>query len=232
MAGAVWPRLQKPSRRTESRPRVQRLLVWLMLLAAGPAVAAGDDLLFESAAAVNEGQLHFLDRTPDKPVHHHQNRIRIEADSLATGWVSLFQCHDNLDAVPRAQITFREGFVRDLKVESAQGVAEAWIEGPSVQLRQIAPGSRLCLSAQTRALRDTGSGYFNLINGPYMRKFLDGYYPMRVTLDIDYPPAALDLVDVSPQPVDGLVMRSTPGSLHIDALFEGELRTLVQFVQP
>jgi hypothetical protein len=46
----------------------------------------------------------------------------------------------------------------------------------------VEPGARLCLSAQTRALRNTGNGYFNLVNGPYMRKFLDGYYPMRVTL--------------------------------------------------
>ncbi|MEW6119528.1 MAG: hypothetical protein AB1593_05525 [Pseudomonadota bacterium] len=193
---------------------------------------ANDDLLFESAANVNEGQLHFLDQPPGKPVHHHQNRIRIEADSLVTGWVSLVQCHDNLDPVPRAQITFREGFVRDLRVESSHGVTETWIEGASVQLRQIGPGSRVCLAAQTRALRNTGNGYFNLVNGPYMRKFLDGYYPMRVTLDIDYPPDLLSFVDASPLPVPGQAFSEQPGRLHMDALFEGELRTLVQFTRP
>lgn len=204
----------------------------LTLTGLGGTGHANDDLLFESAAAVNEGQLHFLDAPPDKPVHHHQNRIRIEENSLVTGWVALTQCHDNLDAVPRAQITFREGYVRDLRVDSSHGVAEAWIEGASVQLRQIGHGSRVCLSAQTRALRDTGSGFFNLINGPYMRKFLDGYYPMRVTLDIDYPPATLKLVDVSPQATTGLALQDQPGRLHMDALFEGELRTLVQFMRP
>lgn len=191
-----------------------------------------DDLLFQSADAVNEGPLHLLEAAPDKPVHHHQNRIRIESDSLASGWVALAQCHDNLDAVPRAQITFREGYISDLKVEQSRGIGEAWIEGASVQLRQIAPGSRLCLSARMRALRDAGGGYFNLVGGPYMRKFLDGYYPMRVTLDIDYPQAALHVVDVSPQSAPGLALQERPGHIRMDALFEGELFTLVQFVRP
>lgn len=206
--------------------------VWLCaasMLLQGSLARATDDLLLKSAADVNEGQLRFLVTPPDKPVHHHQNRIVIASDSLETGWVGLKQCHDNLDAVPRAQITFREGFVRDLRVDSSRGVSEAWVDGPSIQLREITPGSRLCLSAQTRALRDTGGGYFNLNNGPFMRKFLDGYYPMRVTLDIDYPAATLRLVDVSPQETSGLSVRETAGHVHLDALFEGELRTVVQF---
>ena len=211
--------------RTESLAAVCAGLALLL----GTAVRADDDLLLKSASAVNEGQLHFLAAQPDKPVHHHQNRIVIDAMSLDTGWVSLTQCHDNLDAVPRAQITFREGFVRDLRVDSSHGVAEAWVDGPSIQLRGIQPGSRLCLSAQTRALRDSGGGYFTLNNGPYMRKFLDGYYPMRVTLDVDYPTALLRLVDVSPQVTAGLAMQEAPGRIHLDALFEGELRTLMQF---
>ncbi|HWR76915.1 MAG TPA: hypothetical protein VN283_06875 [Thiobacillus sp.] len=193
---------------------------------------AAADLSFESASAVNEGPLHFLETPPAKPVHHHQNRIRIETDSLASGWVGLSQCHDHLDAVPRAQITFREGFVRDLKIDIARGIEQAWIEGASVQLRNVKPGARLCLSAQTRALRNTGNGYFNLTNGPYMRKFLDGYYPMRVTLEIDYPVQVLRLIDVSPQPQPGLTLVEQPGRIQLDAVFEGELQTLIQFEKP
>ena len=193
---------------------------------------AATDLSLESADAVNEGPLHFLETLPAKPIHHHQNRIRIETDSLASGWVGLSQCHDHLDAVPRAQITFREGFVRDLKIDLASGIERAWVEGASVQLQQVAPGARLCLSAQTRALRNTGNGYFNLINGPYMRKFLDGYYPMRVTLDIDYPPQSLRLIDVSPPQQPGLTIFEQPGSIRLDAVFEGELRMHIQFEQP
>ena len=202
------------------------------VLALGPGMAqAARDLSLESAAAVNEGPLRFLNTPPARPVHHHQNRIRIDGGSLSSGWVSLSQCHDHLDAVPRAQITFREGYVRDLKIDLSAGIEQAWVEGASVQLRNVAPGARLCLSAQTRALRNVGNGYFDLVNGPYMRKFLDGYYPMRVTLDIDYPPEILALIDVSPPQQAGLSLVEQPGSIHVDTVFEGELRMLFQFEQ-
>jgi hypothetical protein len=193
------------------------------------AAAAATDLDFASAETVNEGSLTFLAAPPARAVHHHRNRIRIDADSLATGWVHLYQCHDHLDAVPRAQITFREGYIRDLKVESFASIGEVWVEGASVQLSGVRKDAQLCLSAQTRALRDRGQGYFALQNGPYMRKFLDGYYPMRVTLDVEYPASLLRVLDVSPPAQPGLALGDTPGQLHIDALFEGELVTLVQF---
>jgi hypothetical protein len=121
--------------------------------------------------------------------------------------------------------------VRDLRIDVASGIDSAWIEGASVQLQHVAPGARLCLSAQTRALRSTGNGYFNLVNGPYMRKFLDGYYPMRVTLEVDYPQQTLRLAGVSPPPQAGLTIVERPGNIRLDALFEGELRTLIEFME-
>jgi hypothetical protein len=187
------------------------------------------DLSMESAYLVNEGVLHFLEQPPIKRVHHHINHIRIDANSLSSGWVALKQCHENLDPVPLAQITFREGYVRDLKVESFTHIKQAWIEGASVQLVDIQPGARLCLSAQTRALRNNGNGYYNLTNGPYMRKFLDGYYPMRVTLAIDYPAQLLQLIDVKPNAQPGLTLLEHRGAIQMDAVFEGELQTLIQF---
>ena len=201
------------------------------LLGLGSGLSQATDLELESAAAVNEGPLHFLAAPPAKPVHHHQNRIRIDPASLASGWVGLSQCHDHLDAVPRTQITFREGFVRELRIDVASGIGTARVEGASVQLQDVAPGARLCLSAQTRALRSTGPGAFNLVNGPYLRRFLDGYYPMRVTLEVDYPQQTLRLTAVSPSPQPGLTVDERPGSIRLDALFEGELRTLIEFRQ-
>jgi len=203
-------------------------LLLSVALSAGP-VNAATDLSFESAALVNEGSLHFLETAPTKPVHHHQNQIVIDRDSLDSGWVSLTQCHDHLDAVPLAQITFREGFIRNLKVDSAVRIEEAWIEGASVQLRNVEPGAKLSLSAQTRAFHDTGNGYYNLTNGPYMRKFLDGYYPMQVTLEIRYPAELLNLIDVTPPAQPGFALDERPGFIRVDTLFEGELQTLIQF---
>lgn len=208
-----------------------RSLLLPVVLSASLAQAA-TDLTFESAADVNEGSLNFLQPPPTRPVHHHQNTFRIDAESLDTGWVHLSQCHDNLDAVPRAQITFREGFARDLKVDSYNNIESAWIEGASVQLVNVEPGARICLSVQTRALRSTGSGYFNLYSGPYMRKFLDGYYPMRVTLNIEYPTQLLKLIDISPPEQPGFKHQESPGSIQLDAIFEGVLLTLIQFEKP
>lgn len=183
----------------------------------------------KSTAEVNEGQLTFLGTAPDKPVHHHQNRIRITEDSLASGWTELEQCHDNLDAVPRAQITFRAGYIRNLRLLESRAIGKAWVEGASVQLREVGTGARLCLAAQTRALNDSGSGYFTLNNGPYMRKFLDGYYPMQVSLKLEYPAGLLQIIDISPPEQTGFRVRQKAGMVNIDTLFEGELRTQVQF---
>lgn len=183
----------------------------------------------KSTAEVNEGELTFLTTPPDKPVHHHQNRIRITEDSLKSGWTELEQCHDNLDAVPRAQITFREGYIRNLRVLESHVIGEAWVQGPSVQLREVHPGARLCLAAQTRALNNSGNGYFTLNNGPYMRKFLDGYYPMQVSLKLEYPARLLQIIDISPPEQAGFHVSQKAGVVNIDTLFEGELRTQVQF---
>lgn len=225
------PRPPKPLR-PSNRPRRGLALASLLLcLGSSLALAEAPDPEFDGSATVNEGPLQFLAAPPARAVHHHQNRIRIEADSLASGWVSLAQCHDHLDAVPRAQITFREGFVRNLRIDVASGIGAAWVEGASVQLEKVAPGARLCLSAETRALRETGSGTFALANGPYMRRFLDGYYPMRVTLDVVYPQARLSLAGVTPREQPGLLIVERPGEIRLDALFEGELRTLIEFRQ-
>lgn len=183
----------------------------------------------KSASEVNEGSLTFLTDHPARSIHHHQNKIRITPESLASGWTDLIQCHDNLDAVPRSQITFREGYIRELRVTESRSVGQAWIQGPTVQLRDVTAGARLCLEAQTRALKDMGNGFFNLFNGPYMRKFLDGYYPMQVSLSIEYPEKQLNIVDVSPPEQKGFAVMQKPGLLTINTVFEGELRTLIQF---
>lgn len=182
-----------------------------------------------SADAVNEGSLNFLAKAPAQPPHHHQNHIHITADSLATGWIELRQCHDHLDPVPRTQITFRTDHVRNLRVDSIEQIESVWVEGPSVQLAGVQRGARLCLSADTRALHARGNGYFVLQNGPYLRRFLDGYYPIRVSLQIDYPPALLKVVGITPPPQPGLAVVERPGTVQLDALFEGRLTTRIQF---
>lgn len=220
-------------------PRV--LLTVLLLAAAAHAPAAptapdpeawlaAEDDPVERALAVSEGDLAFLAETPDRPVHHHFNRLEIDAGALRDGWVTMHQCHDGLDAVRRAEILFRPGKVRDLQVTEARNLGRAWIEGASVQLEDVRPGARLCLRGRTRALHALGDGLFELRNGPFMRRFLDGYYPLRLSLEIRYPPE-LQLIDHIPESQPGFRPRLEPQRVSVETWFEGRLNTYFRFLR-
>jgi hypothetical protein len=181
-----------------------------------------------SASEVNDGELVFLERLPEKPVHHHHNHITMTDSSLIDGWVQLAQCHRNLDAVPRSQVIFRPEHTRDLRVVGHLNIGEVWVEGPSVQLKDVGRGAELCLALESRALIQDGDGIYSLHNGPFMRRFLDGYYPMRVSMTVDYS-AALALIDVTPAAQSGLDVVHRPGGVDLDARFEGRLNTIIRF---
>jgi hypothetical protein len=183
----------------------------------------------DSAVNVNEGKLVFLNQPPGKPVHHHYNKLVIDQLSLATGWVYLEQCHDNMDKFSRVQVMFKKGRIRDLMITRADNIAESWVEDNSVQLRDVRAGARLCVSGWTRALESHANGRFSMHNGPFMRKFLDGYYPMRVSMDIDYSGTGLQLVSVSPEQQNGFEVSKRPEGISFDAWFEGRLSTELMF---
>ncbi len=93
----------------------------------------------------------------------------------------------------------------------------------------VGKGARLCLEAESRALMREADGYYYLRNGPFMRRFLDGYYPMHVTAEIVYPIRHLRITDVQPTVQPGMSVKHAPGIVHIDAWFEGQLNTRVVF---
>lgn len=210
------------------------LVAGLLLLGVAAASPAGatteEDLFFKSVLDVNDGELRFLPQAPDKPVHHHQNRITIDDSSLETGWVRLQQCHAHLDAVPSTQIVYRDGFIRDLRVLRTEGIDRAWVEGASVQVENVHPGALLCIAADTRALTPGMAGGYYLRNGPYMRRFLDGYYPMRVSLDVRLDTRKIRFQDISPQPQTGFRVQALADGVEVDAVFEGRLNTEMRFV--
>lgn len=183
----------------------------------------------KSAADVNEGELQFLAKLPDKPVHHHHNTVTVNDKSVATGWIALEQCHENLDRVPRAQILFRQDRVRALKIISFSNIGKAWVEDNSIQLEDIRKDARLCLSGETKSLTDNGDGTFNLHNGPFMRKFLDGYYPMRVSMAVILATDKLDFLDITPASQTGFSVTRKPREIDFDAKFEGRLNTIIRF---
>lgn len=207
-------------------------------LAAQSARATGDDADFDaewpdddwSVDDVNEGQLKFLAQPPTKRVHHHDNIITLDRGSLEHGWVRLDQCHRNIDKVPRAQIVFRPGRIRGLRITVSENIGRAWVEDASVQLTDIRQDSRLCLAAETRALSSNGDGGYRIDNGPFMRRFLDGYYPMRVSQKIVLADSGLVFSGIRPALQPGFEVKVTNESIHFDAWFEGRLQTEIDLV--
>lgn len=198
-------------------------------------IAAADDKQWwpESDVAnineINEGRLEFLVQPPDAAVHHHHNAITISKSTLRDGWVRLEQCHDHLDPVGRAEIVFRKGHVRNLSIVRQAGIGKAWISDQKVQLTNIARSSYLCLSAETKAMEVEDAGQYVLRNGPFMRRFLDGYYPMRVTMRVRYPCGTLEFFKINPHPQPGFRVTRGDCAVAIEALFEGRLQTEIRF---
>jgi len=204
-------------------------LAWLAALLWPLALAADDELFFKGAEHVNEGELTFLTALPAKPVHHFQNHLHLDDASLDSGWVRLEQCHDHLDAVPRAQIVYGADRIRDLKVTHSENIARAWAESASIQMEGVTAGARLCLSGMTLALTRLDDGHYVLRNGPYMRRFLDGFYPMKVSMTVNLDTPRLTLEQVTPPAQSGFVVWQNGQQLGFVAQFEGILRTELRF---
>ena len=179
---------------------------------------------------VNEGELAFLPRPPLEAVHHHHNIVTLSRDSLRHGWVQLQQCHHNIDNVERAQILFRRGRIRNLQITRAQNIGRAWVEDASVQLTDISKDSSLCLSAESQALSANDDGSYRVKNGPFMRRFLDGYYPMRVTEQVLLADSGLRFNGIKPAQQPGFDVSVTDESINFDAWFEGRLRIEIELV--
>lgn len=211
-----------------------------LLAAATLSIAASDDQSGDWAdehdavnariAAVNEGGLELLDGAAGRRVHRHRGQITIAPRSLGDGWVEMTQCHNDLDRVAEAQILFHPQRARALRVTRFNNIDAAFVEANTIQLRGIRPDSEICLYAESRALHKIDEGVYELRNGPFMRRFLDGYYPLRLQLEIRFP-HQLVLADHSPAQAPGFSVRSGDGQIAVDALFEGQLRTVFRFLQ-
>ena len=195
-----------------------------------PAWVDEEEALRQRIAEVNEGELAFLDKGTERAVHHHDSRILITESSLRDGWVVMEQCHQDLDRVPAAQIVFNPERSRALEVLSYRNMEAAFAEANTVQLRGIGDASQICLRAETRALHSDGVDVFELHNGPFMRRFLDGYYPLRLSMRIDYP-ASLRLADHVPEIQPGFAVSQAPGRVDVEAVFEGRLHTRFRFLR-
>lgn len=202
-----------------------RTALILSLLWAGSAGAASDFDLLD----INEGELRFLAEPPVQPPHLQSTHVQISEESLKTGWVRVKQCHYRLDRVRAMQVVFAKGRVRDLQILQADNIARAWVEADSVQLEQVGPDAVLCILSENRSFEVHGhDGGYEWHGGPYMRRFLDGYFPMHVKLAVDYPAARLRLTAIEP-PAVKLKAVTFPGHVRLDVLFEGRLDIHLRF---
>jgi len=199
---------------------------WMFLLLPGLCLSATP---VTQASDIAGSELRILTGPIDPAPHHHSKHLIIRPESLSSGWVADRQCHENLDPVPALQVVFGPGKVRKLRVTRSEGIDVAQVEGNSVQLQQVGAGAVLCLESENHALiYDSLLNLYTLVSGPYMRRFLDGYFPMRVSLNVEYPAQLLRLVDI--QPVESRAGAGTPpGRVQIDTMFEGELRIKLRF---
>ena len=179
---------------------------------------------------INSGELFFLDEKPNKKVHHHHNVFTIYRNSLSDGWIKLEQCHGNIDKVPRLQVLFNKKTIRDIRITKATDIEKSWVQGNSVQLENVASNAELCIEAWSKALIKNADGMFTLSSGPFMRKFLDGYFPIHVTIDVHFNDTNLLLAEIEPMAQDGFRITQTDKSINLDAWFEGRLKTNITFI--
>ena len=184
------------------------------------------DLLIDN---VNEGELKFIEPITEKNILYSEAGLKITESSLQTGWVELQQCYRNLDSISKTDIVYRYKNIKKLKITSLDRIGEAKVDGQIIRLKDISASAYLCVQAKIQILEKLKQGGFYLSNGPYHRKFFDGYYPYHVSLNISYPGDKLELNRISPASQAMFKVIDNTGELFIDTWFEGILQINIEF---
>ena len=190
-------------------------LLLLLLLAALPALA--DEAEWEEPE-IHDEPLRLFAEAPSGPIPHITTRLTL---APGTPWVAIEQCHEGLEPFPRVEVVYRYRRMRGLRVVGREGIAKAWVEGQSVQLEEVARGATLCVELEAAILHPDGSGGYRLHQGPYHRRFLDGWFPLRLTLTIGG--GGLRVTTMEPPPQPGLTFDRRGDKTVVEALFAGKL---------
>jgi hypothetical protein len=176
-----------------------------------------------------EGELIFLSTPPEAATLHSINAITVTRSSLDDGWVQVRQCYQGLDAVPAAEVVYQYRNMRALRIQSKSNIGDAFTRGQTVQLSDVQRDARLCVGLEAQILHPQSGGRFLLRTGPFHRRFLDGYFPLHVSMDLRFPAALLRYLGTSPLPRPGFELEVKDEQLHIDAWFAGKLQIEVNF---
>lgn len=213
------------------------IFIWILTIYASKAMAREElEKWFEedeliSTENISEGELRFLPEAPAKPVLHSLNKLTVFANSLDDGWVAMSQCYQNLDPVAETEVVYHYKSMRDLKIMKYKNIGATRIKDQSIQLTNVQKKAELCVTAMVRILYQNPDGSYSLINGPFHRKFLDGYYPYHLTLEVIYPVSRLKLKHTIPAEQPGFNVKKQEGKLLLDGLFEGILNVEIVFQQ-
>lgn len=207
------------------------LLIPEMLAATEPPLDESwpDDESESQALRVNEGQLNFIAPIHDQSILYSDTHLWITSESMQTGWVKMQQCYRHLDRVGRTDVVYAYREMNNLQVTRAEQIAQVRVKPHWVELEDVAKGAELCVQAKVRILQRLSDKTYSMQNGPYHRKFFDGYYPYHVSLTVHYPGNEMQLKQVEPKPQDGFYVTAKTGVLSIDSWFEGELRIGLEF---
>lgn len=173
-------------------------------------------------------EVQFLKQPPAQAPHRQEMKVLIDAQSLKTGLVRVDQCHYQLDPVPATQIVFGPA-LRALQVTRSRNIGSLDLEDRSVQLHDVGEGAEICLRTVNQVFRQQADGSFVLRNGPFMRQFLDGYFPLQLHYQIRYPGSLLALESVSPDTPVNTLQKDPDGKLDLQVLFTGPLRLETRF---
>ena len=146
------------------------------------------------AITVNGGQLNWLTEEETLGQYGLENNLTVTRSSLSDGWVQFTQCHNNLDPIRKIIVQYNPKNTRALQVQSADKIESVGIDenNRAAVLIGVEKQARVCISGESKSLEETAEGYL-VKRGPYMRKFLDGYYPMALKETISWPQTDLKL---------------------------------------
>jgi hypothetical protein len=190
-----------------------------------------DDSYFEmmqKIREVNEGDLQFVASFDARTAYHMKNEVMLNAQSLETGWGDMLQCHYNLDAVSVLEIVYGADTTKSLALVSQSNIERAQVSQGLVRLEGLKPGAQVCISGRTHALQKQGQQWV-FSRGPFMRKFLDGYYPLQIDLKVSWPENQLRLTETTPESSIGYRRIDRPGEVQVRYQFEGRLQSRFVF---
>lgn len=176
-----------------------------------------------------KGELVFLPPPPETRTLHSINAIVITRSSLDGGWVKIGQCYKRLDAVPVAEVVYQYRNLRHLRIQSKTNIGQAVTRGQTVQLTDVQRDATLCIQAEAQILYPQADGSFLLRNGPFHRRFLDGYFPLHVSVDVQFPSQLLHYLGTSPESQPGFKVEVRDEHVYIDTWFAGTLHVEVHF---